>query len=101
MLPDAEFTGNDTDVDRLALVGEARFARDHHEAADLGEVGDHVLGYPVSEIFLLGIAAHVLERQDGDRGFVWRREFHRSFFGAAGLAGVADFASAGRPTSSE
>ena len=69
---DAKFTGDDTDVDRLAFVSEARIAGDHQEAADLGEVGDHVLGDPVSEIFLLGIAAHVLERQHGDRGFVGR-----------------------------
>ena len=72
--------GHHADVDRLALVGEARIARDHHEAADLGEVGDHVFGDPVSKVFLLGIAAHVLKRQHRDRRPVRRRELHRSFF---------------------
>ena len=67
---DAEFTGHHAYVDRLALIGEARIARDHQQAADLREVGDHILGYPVGEIFLLRVAAHVLERQHGDRRLV-------------------------------
>ena len=36
--------------------------------------GDDVLGETVGEVFLLGIAAHVLERQDGDRRFVRERQ---------------------------
>src|SRR5262249_45672551 len=86
----AEFTGHHTDVDGFALIGEARIARDHQETADLGEVGDHVLGYPVSKVFLLGIAAHVLKRQNGDRGPVGRRKqwglFRRSGFRFGGDA---------------
>jgi hypothetical protein len=54
-------------VDRFALVSEARIARDHQEAADFRERGDDVLGKPVGEMLLLGVGAHVLERQDRDR----------------------------------
>ena len=38
-----------------------------HERRDLAEVGDDVFGDAVAEVFLLGIAAHVGERQDADR----------------------------------
>jgi hypothetical protein len=57
-------------LDRLALVGEGGVARDHEQARDLGEIGDQVFGHAVAEIFLLSIAAHVRERQHGDRRLV-------------------------------
>jgi hypothetical protein len=51
----------------LALVLECGIARDHEQAADLGEVGDQVFGHPVGEIGLVRVAAHVVERQHGNR----------------------------------
>jgi hypothetical protein len=42
------------DVDRLALTGEARVARDHGEQADARQGSDDVLDNTVGEIFLLG-----------------------------------------------
>ena len=35
---------------------------------------DDVLDHPVREIFLLGIAAQIVEGQDGDRGFIGQRK---------------------------
>src|ERR1051325_4624035 len=57
-------------VDGAAFVGEARVSRRHEEPAPLGQRGDDVFGDPVYEIFLIGIAAFVQKRQDGDRGFL-------------------------------
>ena len=56
--------------DRAALVGEGRVARDHEKTRDLREVGDDVFGHAVHEIFLLGIRAHVVERQHHDGGSI-------------------------------
>src|ERR1700737_4928414 len=58
------------DLDRLALVGERGVAGDDEQGGDLREVGDQVLGNAVAEILLFGVAAHVGERQDGDRRLV-------------------------------
>ena len=52
---------------RLALEGEGGVAGDDRQRRHLRQVGDDVLGDAVAEIFLLGIAAHVDERQDADR----------------------------------
>ena len=62
-------------LDRPALVGKRRVARDHEQARDLREIGDQVFGDAVAEIVLLDIAAHVHERQHGDRRLLrqWRR----------------------------
>ena len=57
-------------VHRPALVGEARIARDDEQPAQARQGGGDVFHHAVGEILLLGIAAHVLERQDGDRGLV-------------------------------
>ena len=54
------------DVGRLISQGEGRIARDHHQLAIAGEVGDDVLGEAVGEIGLRRIAAHIVERQNGD-----------------------------------
>jgi hypothetical protein len=39
---------------------------DDLERADLGELGDDVVGDPVTEVLVLGIDTHVLERKHGD-----------------------------------
>ena len=67
---DPEFAADLLYVDRPALVGEARIAGDDEQPANAAQRGDDVLHHPISEILLLRIAAHVLERQDGNRGFV-------------------------------
>ena len=69
----AELAADLLHLHRLALVGERRVAGDHEQARDLRQVGDHVLGDAVAEILLLGIAAHIGERQHGDRGLVRHR----------------------------
>ena len=54
-------------VDVLALVGEARIARDDVEAGELRERGQDVVDESVGEELLLRIVAHVGERKHGDR----------------------------------
>ena len=76
----AEFAADLLDVDGFALVGEGRIARDDEQRLEPRQRGDDLLDHAVGEIFLLGIAAHVLERQYRDRRHVGRR--HR----AIGLA---------------
>ena len=70
----AEFAPDLPDIDGLALVGEARIAGDHEQPFDPRQAGDDVLDHAVGEIFLLRIAAHVLERQHRDRGLVGQGE---------------------------
>ena len=57
-------------VHRAALVGEARIARDHEQPANARQRGDDVLHHAVGEVLLFGVAAQVLEGQDGDRRLV-------------------------------
>ena len=54
------------DIHRSALKGEGRVPRDHLQCRNLRQVGRDVLADAVTEIFLLGISAHVLERQHAD-----------------------------------
>jgi hypothetical protein len=63
----AQLVADPLHIDSLALVGEARIAGDHEEPSDAGQTGDDVLDHAVGEIFLLGVGAHVLERQHCDR----------------------------------
>jgi len=58
----------------LVLVGKARIPSDHEQPANAREGGDDLLDHPVSEIFLLRIAAQVVERQHGERGLVCNRQ---------------------------
>ena len=61
-------------IDRLCLVGVARVARDDENAVVLREAGNDVLGDFVREVFLVGVVAHVLERQHGDGWLVGQRQ---------------------------
>ena len=81
--PHAKLAADGADVDRASLVSEARIARDYRQAGDLRQVGDDVFGDAVGEIFLLGIARHVGEWQNGDRG----GRAVRLRFGGIGLGG--------------
>ena len=72
----AEFAADLLDVDRLALVDEGRVAGDDEQPFEPRQTGGDVLDQPVGEILLLRIAAHVLERQHGDRGFFRKLQRH-------------------------
>ena len=65
----AEFPRDLLGFHRLALVNKNRVARDHQQLAEARQFGDDVLGQPVGEKLLLRIAAHIDERQHGDRRF--------------------------------
>jgi hypothetical protein len=73
----AELAAHLLDVDALLLVRERRVARDHEQARDLGNVGDDVFGDAVGEVLLLGVAAHVGERQHRERGLVGQAQHLR------------------------
>src|SRR5205809_7910216 len=59
---------------RLTFERKARIASDNEQRFETRKRGDDLLNHSVREVFLLGIAAHVLERQHGDGGLVgkWR-----------------------------
>src|SRR6266480_5007982 len=73
-VPHTEFTADLLDVDSLALVGEARIARDDEQRFEPRERGDDVLDHTIREVFLLWVAGQILERQDGDGRLVGERE---------------------------
>ena len=78
---DAKLLGDLLRVDRLALVNERRVSRDNEQLAETRQLSENILGDAVGEEFLLGLAAHVDERQDGDRWLVAnRRTEHGSRF---------------------
>src|SRR3546814_18438640 len=62
----AELAGGGGDVDLLALEVERRRARGHLELRQLGQQVEDLLGDAVAEVLVLGVAAHVDERQHGD-----------------------------------
>jgi hypothetical protein len=62
----------------LALEGEAGSAGGDIDIRGLGKPRDELLGHAVAEIFLLGVARHVLEGQHRNRCFVCRRKHHLS-----------------------
>jgi hypothetical protein len=64
-IADAKLASDPLHVDGLALIGEGRIPGDDEEPADARERGDDLLDHAFDKIFLLGIAAHVLEGQDG------------------------------------
>ena len=64
-------------IDSLALVGEARIAGDHGQPGKAGDCGRDLLDDAVGEIFLLGVARHVLERQYRERRLVGQRQRRR------------------------
>src|SRR5262249_13887850 len=70
----AQLTAHLPNVDGLALVSEARIARDYKQPPDTRQSSNDVLDHAVSKVFLLGIAAQVGESEDGDRGIVRKRE---------------------------
>ena len=62
----AELAADLLDVDGFALVGKGAVASDDEQRLEARQRSDNVLHDAVGEIFLVGIATHVLERQHGD-----------------------------------
>ena len=69
-IPHAQIGADLADVHGLALVNVGRVACDDENLVRLGQVGDDVLCYPVSDPFPFGIIAEVVERQDGNRRLI-------------------------------
>src|SRR5262245_36570710 len=66
-------------VELLAFVKEAGIACDYEKPLSTRERGYDVFDHPVSKVVLLGIAAHVLEWQHGDRRLVGKRQLLRIY----------------------
>ena len=77
-----QFATNPAYIDRLALVLEAGVAGDDEELREPRQFGDDVFDDAVDQIFLLRVRAHIVERQHGNRWFVWQHRFWgRGLFG--------------------
>jgi hypothetical protein len=62
----AERVGDRADGERLPLEGERGGTPRNPEARHLGEGRDHLVGEPIGEVLVPGIATRVRERQHGD-----------------------------------
>src|SRR6202040_906263 len=71
---DTELAPHLLHTDRSSLVSGAGIAGDDEQPADAAERGDDLLDHAIGEIFLLRIAAHILERQNRDRRLVGQRQ---------------------------
>ena len=65
-----------------------RIAGDDEQPLDAGQAGDDVFDHAVDEIVLLGISAHVLERQHRDRRPVRQRQRRAGVGAGAAAAGA-------------
>src|SRR5262245_55602179 len=72
-VPNPQLPPNLLHVNGSTLVGEARVPCDDKQTTKSRKCRDYLLDDTVREIFLLSVAAEVLERQDGDGGFVRKR----------------------------
>ena len=61
-----EFLPNLLHLYRFSFIGKGSVTRDDEQAGDFRQVRNDVLGDAVAEILLLGVAAHVVEWQNGD-----------------------------------
>src|SRR6266567_680641 len=68
-----QFATHLLEVHCSALVSETRVARDYEQLPETRQSGDDLFDDAVSEIRLLRVATHVLERKHGNRGFVGER----------------------------
>src|SRR5260370_42128886 len=68
----AQFASDLLDIDGLAFVGKRGISGYDEERLKLRQTGNDVFDDSVREVFLLGIATHVLERQNGDGRLVWK-----------------------------
>src|SRR5207237_242006 len=67
---DPELGPDPLHIDGLSFVREARIAGDDKEPTNARQRGNDLLDHAVDEIFLPGVAAHVLKRQHRDRWLV-------------------------------
>lgn len=58
---------DEADVFCLTAQGEGRIAGNHLKLGVSRQIGDYILGKPVGEIALLGVAAHIVEGQHRNR----------------------------------
>src|SRR5271157_1520060 len=72
-VPHSKLAPNLLDVDSFAFVGEARVTCDDEQRLKARQRSDDVLYHAVGKIFLFRIAAHILEWEHRDRGFVMER----------------------------
>src|SRR6516164_5826498 len=86
----AKLRSHVADIDGLALVGKRGVARNDEEPSLSGEARDDVFGETVGEIFLVRIAAHVLEREHRNQGL-----FGSGSGSASGTSLAASCAAAG------
>ena len=70
----AKLAADPLDIDSLAFVGETCITGDDEQRFRTRQSRDDVFHHAVGEIFLLGVSAHVLKRQHGDRGLVGERK---------------------------
>src|SRR3954463_14974264 len=76
-IANAKLRGDRADIDRPALIREARVPRDHQKSGYLGEISNQIFSKALSEISLLRIVAHVDEGQDRDRRIFGERQYRR------------------------
>src|SRR5260370_7930619 len=69
-VPNTEFAANLPQVSCLSLVNKTGVARDHEQRRNIGQSGDDVFGNAVRKISLFRITAHIVERQNSDRGLL-------------------------------
>jgi hypothetical protein len=84
-VPHTELTGDLGDVDGAGPVGKGGVSGDDEQPPDPRQTCDQILGETVDEIVLIAIAAHVLKRQDSDRGTIWQREGRRRAWACIGV----------------
>jgi hypothetical protein len=65
-VPDTKLAASLLNIDRAALVGKGGIARDNEQPLDARQPGNNVFNDTVNKILLARIAAHVLERKDGN-----------------------------------
>ena len=64
-------------VHGATFVRKGRVAGNYEQPADPGERSYDVLYQAIDKVLLLGVAAHVIERQHGERRFVGQRQYPR------------------------
>src|SRR5262245_15761923 len=62
----SQFSPNELHVHGAAFVCKAGVPGDNEEPAHSGQRGDDLFDHAISEVFLLAVAAQVIEWEDGD-----------------------------------
>src|SRR5881392_3950334 len=66
-----ELTGDLSHIHLFAFEGERSVTRHHVQRRNVAQIGDDIFADSIAEIFLLGVAAHIRERQNADREPAW------------------------------